>query len=570
MLKPYIVQYRDAIKKGYININGERKRLVVGWKIEKALDILNDYLEDPRFEFKPQQFYNTKLKFMESCCLQSHAPYYNKPLELMLWQKAFFEAIYSFYDKSTGLLLINEALLEVARKNGKSTMIAADINSDLFIGPGGLNYCIASNDNRQATIIFDELKHMRQLLDVNNKVTSDSIVEVRNNKSNIKVFKLSSKTQNKDGFNFIKAYQDEAHDCRTADIAEACKRSMSTHEQPLFITISTNGFLGPESYFAKKLDYANKWLEGETENPHYLPFLYEQDDEAEVWGTDRDMWQKANPSLIYGVKKWAYLAQKVDEAKLDSEARIHNLVKEFNIASSNAKAWLAYDVYNYEQQPFTLKDFKGCPCMAGVDLSDTGDLTAVALLFIKPDSDTKYIVTQFFIPEAKLNDQDNGANYKKWASEVNPVTGKPYIITCKGHRINQKTVADWLQSLRREFSIEPACVGYDKWNSDVFLLYCDKKTGYGFNTQPILQGPGLSFAMLTLERDLTARLVNYGDNPVLKYCFSNTSAKIINEKIAPVKMNGQYSRKIDGVVATLTAYATYDKKETLINEFLRR
>lgn len=568
-MKPYIIQYKEAIERGWIEINGVKTRLVVGWKVKKVIDILSSYFEDERFIFDPTYCYK-KIEFMETLALQGQAPYYNEPLKLMLWQKAFLEAIYSFKEKSTGLLLINEALLEIARKNGKTTFIAGDIDSDLFIGQGGVNYCCCSNDDRQAKLLWSEVAGMRERLDPKREMTSQNLTEIRNDKKNIKVFRLSSKTQNKDGFNFIKAYQDEAHDCKNDEIAEACQRSMSTHNEHLFVTISTNGFLN-DMYFDKKLNYANKWLEGEIDNPHYLPFLFEMDDESEVWSNDKDLWQKANPSLIYGVKKWAFIEQSIQRALIDKESRMHLLTKDFNIKVSNSRAWLTLDEYDYEQEKFTLEDFRRSVCLGAVDLSDCGDLTCAEALFMKPNSDEKFIVAQFFIPESKLKDKDNGAKYQEWSQTINPQTGEPYLTIIKGNRINQKAVADWFQGLREKYEIEPLMIGYDPWHSDVFLMYCDKKTGYGLPTMKIYQNSKLmSYPMKTLERDLIARLTNYGNNPILKYNFSNISAKIINDLIMPEKIDGQYSRKIDGVVAMIILYATLEKNEINFADYVRR
>lgn len=569
MADPFIVQYRDAIEKGEIEIDGRRVRLVAGWKIRKAVDILCGYLTDPRYEFDPTECYR-RFEFQETLALQGQAPYYNKPLRLMLWQKAFWEAIYSFRERATGHLLINEALLEVARKNGKTTMIAGDGDTDLFIGEGGINICCASNDDRQAKLIWQEVAGMRKRLDRRDEVTSNNLTEIKNDARNIKVLRLSSKTQNKDGFNFKKAYQDEAHDCKSDEIAEACRRSMSTHDERLFVTVSTNGFLNG-MYFDKQLEYANKWLDGEIDNPHYLPFLYEQDDEAEVWSGDRDLWQKANPSLIYGVKKWSYIEENIAKAQIDKESRMHLLTKDFNIKVSNSRAWLTLEEYAYEMEPWTVEDFRGQVCLGAVDLSDCGDLTVAEALFMKPDSDTKHVVAQFFIPESKLKDKDNGAKYAEWSHTINPQTGEPFITVCKGNKINQKAVADWYQSLRDRYEIEPMVIGYDPWHSDVFLLWCDKKTGYGLPTMKIYQNSKLmSFPMKTVERDLGARLINYGANPVMKYCFSNMSAKIVGDLIMPEKIDGQYSRKIDGVVALIILYATLEKNEANFENYLRR
>nr|DAJ92327.1 MAG TPA: Large Terminase [Caudoviricetes sp.] len=567
-MKPYIVQYYEAIKTGFIEIDGKQVRLVVGSKIKKVIERLISYFDDERILFDPKECYK-RFEFEESMCLQGYAPFFNKPISLMLWQKAFYEAIYSFYDKQTGLLLINEALLEVGRKNGKSTMVAADGNTDLFIGEGGINICCCSNDDRQAKLIWSEVAGMRSRLDPKNEVTSHNLTEIRNNAKNIKILRLSSKTQNKDGFNFKKTYHDEAHDCKNDDIAEACLRSMSTHDEHLYVTVSTNGFLN-EMYFDKKLEYANAWLNGEIDNIHYLPFLFEQDDESEVWSGNRDLWQKANPSLIYGVKKWSFIEQNIIKAQIDKESRMHLLTKDFNIKVSNSKAWLTLEEYDYEQQPFTLKDFRECVALGSVDLSDCGDLTVAELLLMRKGNSVKYVVPQFFIPESKLEDKDNGAKYKEWSQTINPVTGDPYVIVIKGNKINQKNVADWYQSLRDKYAIETIMIGYDPWHSDIFLMWCDKKTGYGFNTMKIYQNSKLmSYPMKTVERDLNARLINYCNNPVMKYCFNNMSAKIVGDLIMPEKIDGQYSRKIDGVVALIILYATLEKNEVNFNNYLR-
>ena len=563
----YIYQYNEAIKSGYVEINGERKRFIVGSKIKKAVKKLMGYFEDERFIFDPTDCYR-RFDFIESLCLQGYAPFYNKPVELMLWQKAFYEAIYSFYEKETGLRLIHKAELEVARKNGKSTMIAADLNTDLFIGEGGINIACVSNDDRQAKFIWSEVAGMRSRLDTRNELTSHNLTEIKNDKKNIKIFRLSSKTQNKDGFNLKKVAHDEKHDAKTGEIAEAADRAQSTHEERLTVGVSTNGFIN-DGFYDKELAYANAWLDDEIDDIHYIAFLFEQDDEAECWG-DIELLQKSNPSLIYGVKKYSFLEQSRQKAQLDKESRMHFLTKDCNIKCSNSSAWLTLDEYWYEQAPFTLADFRNSVCLGAVDLADCGDLAVAEALFMRRGDDVKYVVPQFFIPESKLKDKDNGAKYEEWAHTINPVTGKPYITVCKGNKIDQKHIAAWYQSLRDEYGIETIIIGYDPWHSDVFLLWCDKKTGYGFNTMKIYQNSKLmSFPMKTVERDLHAKLINYGNNPVIKYCFGNMSAKIVGDLIMPEKIDGNYSRKIDGVVALIILYATLEKNEVTFNQYLQ-
>lgn len=563
----YIYQYNEAIKRGWLEIDGQKVPLIVGNKIKKVMRKLMGYFEDDRIIFNPTKCYK-RFKFQEKLCLQGVAPYYNKPIQLMLWQKVIFEATYSFYEKETGLRLITYVEVEVARKNGKSTMLASDINRDLFKGQGGVNICCCSNDDRQAKFIWGEVAGMRQRLDQKDEMTSQNLTEIRNDKKNIKVLRLSDKTQNKDGFNFIKVLHDEKHDAKKSDVKEAAIRSMSTHDDGLYFGISTNGFINGGLY-DNDLAYANAWLNGEIDDIHYLAFLFEQDSEDEVWG-DIHILEKSNPSLIYGVKKYHILDASRKKALIDKESRMHFLTKDCNIKVSNSQAWLTREEYAYTQEPFTLNDFRGCVALGSVDLSDCGDLTVAEALFMRRGDNVKYVVPQFFIPQSKLDDKDNGAKYQEWANIINPVTGEPYVIVIKGNKINQKHVADWYQSLRDKYGIETIMIGYDPWHSDIFLQWCDRKTGYGFNTMKIYQNSKLmSYPMKTVERDLNAKLINFCNNPVMEYCFNNTSAEIKNDLIMPCKIDGQYSRKIDGVVALIILYATLEKNELTFNQYLR-
>ena len=132
----------------YYDLIIRREILVCYWIKQEIKNLIED-LQDPQFIYDTTEF-NKRLKFEETLCLQSKAPYYMKPIKLLPWQKAFWESLYSFKMADTKFRRFTEALLEVARKNGKSTMFAADANYDLFMGEGGEDICCASNDDRQA------------------------------------------------------------------------------------------------------------------------------------------------------------------------------------------------------------------------------------------------------------------------------------------------------------------------------------------------------------------------------------------------------------------------------------
>ena len=553
MSKTYLEQYSDEIRKGNV---------IVGYWIRKEIDNLIKDLNNPRYVYDTREAHK-RFKFQEHFCLQSKAPYYMQPIKLMLWQKAFWEALYSFKMADTGLRRFNEALLEVARKNGKSTMFAADGNTDLFIGDGGTDICCASNDDRQAKLIWREIGGMRSRLDPKKEVTGQNLTEIRNELKNITVFRLSSKTQNKDGFNIDKTYLDESHDIKEenkqSEIAEACWRGMSSKDEPLFMNCTTQGF-NRDCYLDGKIEMAKAIIDGEVDDIHFLPFLYEQDSESEIW-QDESSWEKSNPSIPYGVKKVAKLKRDIETAKRDNATRIHMLCKDFNIPQNTAAAWLMLEDYDYPQIVFDLEEFRDCFCLAAVDLAETTDLTNCKLLFMRPNDNTKYIYSHYWIPASKLDNADDknaGARYKEWAKDG-------LVTICEGNDNDLTLVADWIANLKNRFNIRVVKCGYDVRFAKEFIKRMDE---YGIETEIIQQHPAvMSSPMKLVEADLKSRLINYGENAVDKWCLSNASMQVNNlGQVMCVKVNNQASRRIDGAVTLIILYATLQRFRS---EFMR-
>jgi phage terminase large subunit-like protein len=482
-----------------------------------------------------------------------------QPIKLMPWQKAWWECLYSFKMKDTGLRRFTEGILEVARKNGKSTMFAADGNTDLFVGEGGADICCASNDDRQAKLIWSEIGGMRSRLDPKKVLTGQNLTEIKNYARNITVFRLSSKTQNKDGFNISKTYLDESHDMEDDEIAEACWRAMSSKEEPLFLNCTTQGFVS-EKYLDKKIQYAKDVLDGIKDDPHFMAFLYEQDNEQEVW-QDEASWEKSNPSIRYGVKKVAKLKRDIEVAKSDKGARIHLLCKDFNIKQNSAQGWLAESDYTYKQEIKDLEEWRDGYCLAAVDLAETTDLTNCKLLFMREGDPIKYIYSHYWLPESKLtesNDKAAGAEYKEWARQG-------FLTITEGTMTDNTLVADWLAELKQRFNIRILVCGYDQRFSKDFLGRMEE---YGIKTELIQQAAAvMSTPMRWVEADFKKQAINYGLHPVDRWCFGNACIQVDNlGRVMCVKPKGQHSRRIDGAVTLIILYATLQRFQT---EFMR-
>lgn len=528
------------------------REVVVGhWMKQETRRLIAD-LDDPRYIYDTAEA-EKRIRFMETLCLQSKQPYYMQPMKLMPWQKAWWEAVYSFKMADTGLRRFTEGLLEIARKNGKSTMFAADGNFDLFVGEGGMDICCASNDDRQAKLIWREIAGMRSRLDPKKVITGQNLTEITNHLRNITVFRLSSKTQNKDGFNISKTYLDESHDISEengqSEIAEACWRGMSSKDEPLFLNCTTQGF-NRDCYLDHKISYAKSVIRGEIDDDHFIAFLFEQDSEGEIW-QDEKSWEKSNPAIRYGVKKIGKLRRDVEAAKHDKATRIHLLTKDFNIPQSDAQSWLMLENYDYPQEPIDLESFRGSFYLGAVDLSATTDLSNAKVLLVRPGDKRKYILSHYWIPESKLeasDDKEAGAEYQQWARDG-------LMTIHEGNEIDISQIADWFAMLLKQYGIKPYKIGYDQRYAKTFIDRCEE---YGFETEMLAQGRALSNAMKLTEADLRSHVIQYGGHKVDKWCLKNCCCQVDNVgRIQPVKAKGQNSRRIDGAVTLIMLEEIY-------------
>lgn len=534
--------------------------IVVGYWIEREIQNLIEDMQNPRYVFDTGES-DKRIHFMTTLCLQGKAPYYGKPLELMPWELAFIESLYSFKMADTGLRRFVEAILEIGRKNGKSTLLAGDCNVDLFVGDPGTDVCCGSNADNQAKFIWREVAGMRYRLDPKKKVTSQNLVEIRNDMMNITVSRMSSLTQNKDGGNFSKVYYDEAHDERNAnsELAEALWRSMSTKDDPLFICTTTQGFSPDGCYLDKKIAHAKGVIKGEIDDERFLPFLYEQDDESEIWQNEAS-WEKANPSIRYGVKKIEKLRRDVDLARTDKETRLHLLTKDFNLKQSGGQSWLKREDYTYDQQVYSLEDFRGCKCLAGLDCSQTTDLTNLKLLFLKKGDPRRYVFSRYWIPEEKLkmsDDRAGGAKYAEWIE-------KGLMSVCPGAIVDLTEVARFIEDIHTNFEITVFKLGYDPAYAREFEKVIDELDK---EMREAVYQRQLSAPMKWCEREFEQHLIEFSGNPIDTWCLSNACCFIDSQERYTCKKSTA-AKRIDGAVVFIILYAIFMRYKTRYEELL--
>jgi phage terminase large subunit-like protein len=534
----YLKEYYRQIQEGEI---------LVGKELLTVLEGLIEDLNNPRYVFdeKPGKI---RIDFIETFCKHTKSPFNGEPFILELWEKAVLQVAYGFKMADTNLRRFNEVLLLVARKNGKTTFIAGIDLAEFFLSKGGVDIVCASNTTEQANILFEEINNMREQSKAlsNEKRSKKNIFHIYSPKTKNKIKKLSAQSRNKDGYNIEVGCIDEIHEMTDSKVYDAIKQSQSTKSEPLIFIITTEGnTVG--GFLDNKLDYVRRMIKGEIQDERVLPWLYTQDSVDEIY-RDKRTWQKSNPS-IGSIKTYSYLEDLMNKSKHDLGTRVTMLSKDFNIKQLEHGSWLTFDDLN-NNETFNIEDLKDSYAIGGVDLSSTTDLTAAVLLLMKGDK--KFVITQFFMPSdviLKRKEEDN-APYDIWVQ-------KGLITVTEGSQNDFSLVTQWFMNMIRTYNIRPLWVGYDPWNSQYWIKEMED---LGFNMDKVRQGIySLSEPMKILEADLKNNLVNYNNNPIMKWCLSNTQAKVdLNGNIQPSKLNSKY-KQIDGTVALIIAYVVLNR-----------
>lgn len=554
----YLLKYISEIECGNI---------IVGQELWLELSRLKEDFHNDRY------IYNTDksilyMDFIEHCVRLTKSPFYNQPMVLMLWQKAFIEAIFSFKMSETGFERFKKILLLIARKNGKSETISALGLTEFFLGNEGADIVCSSNDDNQASIVYDAIDLMRQLIDPYSLDSKRNQRWILNRSTNSKIFKLSDRTRNKEGRNIDFAIVDETHEMKTNVISKSIEQSQSLKENPKFINITTEGFIF-DGYLDDELKKARKIVYGEDDGisaERFLPWLYTQDSEEEVW-QDRSSWVKSNPTLGV-VKKWDYLDEQVDIAKTSKADRIFVLSKDFNIKQNSSESWLNLEDYNYINS-YDLEDFRGAFCLGAVDLSETTDLTCAKILMMKSGSDTKYIHTMYFIPETKLDIENDdhlaGAEYQEWVKNG-------YVTVSEGSDIDLSIVADWFYTLYKDYDIKLIYCGYDQRFSKDWLKRMDDLFGYTKGNELVLinqNAQTLSNAMKFCESEFKRQKINYSSNPVDKWCLGNGGIQVDSRGFC-LCVKKETNKRIDGAVTFIILYETYKRYRSEFSQYVKK
>lgn len=573
--RSYLHLYVEKIKSGQI---------VAGTHIKQGIRRFLDDFDNPELRIDLSES-DRRIRFIEHECKLYEAPFSGRPFRLELFQKAIIESIYAIkkwnpeanFGKGGWVRKYQDVLILIARKNGKTPLVAAISLSEFMCGEMGTKILYGSNDFEQADLAFSATDAMREespsmakrtrrnqkgIFFGNPKHRKTKGKYSYQNKGSIR--KISANGKNKEGRNIKVGVVDEVHEMEDDHLIMPIQQALSTQDEPLYFEITTEGFT-EDGYLDHRLADAQKVLDGELDRPDWAIWWYSQDSEEEVW-QDEKSWQKSNPGIGV-IKKWSYLRKQVEEAKSNPSQRAFVLAKDFNIKQNSSAAWLD-EATIANTETFDPEMLRGQYYIGGLDFAETTDLCSARALFEDQQTKKKYTLQMYFIPEAKADailDDDSQLNperknYREWEKQG-------LVVICPGAEVDAELVAGWFVDLYEHYGMMPYKIGYDNWHSKDFQEIIADNFGKEVLERIGMDFMSLSGPMRSLESDLGRNVLVYNNNEIDRWCLSNTGYKTNNiGLIMPVKKYGTSKNRIDGTLSDIICYATFNRYRSLYRD----
>ena len=230
------------------------------------------------------------------------------------------------------------------------------------------------------------------------------------------------------------------------------------------------------------------------------------------------------------------------------------LTKDFNLKNTSAPSWLTWEELDNEAV-YDIEKIYDTYAIGGCDLSQVRDLTCASLLIRRRGDEQIYLLQHYFLPEDRVEaieaSSSKEAPYRIWEE-------RGLLTLCRGNMVRYSDVTAWFKEMSDKHKITIWRCGYDRALADYWVQ--EMQDTFGDVMEAVPQGPITWTApMNELGAMLCEKRVNYNNNPIFKWCLSNTAVKKTgtNEAIQPIKM--QAHRRIDGLVSFLNAYVIYVK-----------
>lgn len=480
-----------------------------------------------------------------------------KRMELKQFQCFIIGSLFGWVD-DLGNRRFTKAYISMARKNGKTLLLAGIAMHDLLLGKEPKferTIGVVSHTQKQATLAWGDahiqLESLRKVSDKTKSMTkiTPSIHELKNTNDRSVIKAFSREANNLEGEQISTGIIDEAHLLTDTKVYNGIRRGQTLLKNPSLYYISTAGEDLTVPFF-EEYQYVTKVLNGEEQNENYFIFCAEQDSEDEIHHPET--WIKSNPLLeddeiaetIVGNLQ-REVAEEISKGEINSL-----LVKSFNLWRQASKD--TYIQPHDWQEGYTSAelDIKGRDVYIGVDLSRSEDLTALS--FIYPLDDKKYFVDSHvfvgFKKDIKEKSKRDKIDYEKLVR-----TDKATLTSAESGIIDPEQVVNWLIDFINENKLNVKAICYDPWESSYFVTKMEKETGH-----PLIEVPQnykhIGPVLKQFRLDVFEKRIKHNNNPNLNLAIANAITKTDNNNmmILDKKINRQ---KIDALVSLITGYS---------------
>ncbi|RCW27800.1 phage terminase large subunit-like protein [Ciceribacter lividus] len=450
-----------------------------------------------------------------------------------------------------GSRIVRTVFLMLPRGNRK-TSIAAAWALLHTIGPEARpagQAIFAASDREQAGIGFKEAANIvredrrlvaaTRIYDAHNSVKK---IFAKHNKAELLAVSSDGAAQHGKTPSFVLV--DEIHAWKGRDLWEALKSGMAKVPDTLMIIATTAG-RGQENIGFELYEYARKVATGEIDDPAFLPIIFEADP-GDDW-RDEAVWHKTNPGLVHGFPDLGGLRTMAREAE-------HRPAERFAFQQFHLNVWMAatrdplFDMAVYDagrDLHFDLAELEHLPCWLGVDLSRSGDLTAIVGAWRHNDGRVS-VHPWFFLPSDGLEDKAKVEQvpYPRWRDD-----GLLNVID--GPVIEPDAIADKIIDLCgtydvREVVFDPSLAG----------PIMGKLMDHGINVLQVRQTPvNMHGPICDLERVVNGRRIRHGAHPILRNHFDSVVVKRAANagELVTMHKGTRHSNHIDGAIASALA-----------------
>ena len=441
------------------------------------------------------------------------------PMKLMDFQKEMIREVYGPLN-SDGYRIVNEAILTIGRKNGKSSLCSALVLCHFFLPELSITnqeILLLAWTREQCGALFKSIAEFIKLDTelIHDFSISDSRKIIKHIESGGECRIESAEAASLHGRNPSLVLIDEIGNFsaeKAREIYSVVTTGFGARKESLVWLLSTQS-ASDNHIFSEKVDYVKMVNRGEITDPRIKGFVYEVPDELDAW--DEKNWILANPGLDV-IRSRDEMRKKADEAKRlpAQEAFFRQLF--LNQRVDSFTPFITKSLWQKNNHRVDIEKLIGRPCYGGLDLSAKTDLTAFVLVFPDDNDPAKFDVQSFFWkPHDTLRDHSlrDRVPFETWHKQG-------WLFTTPGNSISYDYVAKQIYDLSQKYNIKG--IHYDRWGMTTMKSALDS-IGCPTPLEPCGQGfKDMGPCCNILEELILDARLRAGLNPVLTWCVANT------------------------------------------------